>query len=380
MTMSGAVVVDYDIVTPYGVGVDALWQGLASGVSALRPCRTEGLPDWPDIPVGMAPLADEAGSDSRLLRLLRRLFADAPAPPDSALLLATTTGEIDLLEQALLQEASALPPSALLPPLQRLTGARGAAAVWSSACASATAALAQAALLLEDGSAESVLVVGADGLSEFVLSGFSSLMALDRGGARPFDRDRAGLCVGEAAGYMLLMSAARAARAGVAGKGRLCAGAVANDANHMTGPSRDGSGLARAIRRALALDEGGSGPMAFVAAHGTGTVYNDAMEMKALRSVFPAPVPAFSIKGAIGHTMGNAGLAQAVVALEALRRGEIPPTVGLSRPDELAVGWVTAHGRPIRGDRALVVNAGFGGVNAAVTVQGGAPASAGRTP
>jgi len=144
---------------------------------------------------------------------------------------------------------------------------------------------------------------------------------------------------------------------------------MTNDANHMTGPSRDGGGLARAIKKALTVSDCEPERVAFVAAHGTGTVYNDAMEMKALRAVFSECVPTFSIKGGIGHTMGNAGLAQAIVAIECLRSGVIPPTVGLSHPDDDAKGWASQYSQKVDGNVAVVANAGFGGVNAAVVLQ-----------
>jgi 3-oxoacyl-(acyl-carrier-protein) synthase len=373
MPVTHAVIADYGVVTAYGRGTDALCDGLMSGRTAIRPCRDMGTASLADLRVGSVPLGDADTSSSRVMRLLEELFADnAPeVPPDSALLVATTTGEVDLLEKAVLEQENARcePLSAMLPKVQQLAGVEGPGVIVSCACASSTAALTYAFSMIRDGRAEVVLLVGVDCLSEFVLSGFASLMALDEDVARPFDRDRAGLSVGESAGYVVLMSAERAAREGTVGKGIVMGGAMTNDANHMTGPSRDGGGLARAIKKALTVSVCDPGTVAFVAAHGTGTVYNDAMEMKALRTVFSAPVPVFSIKGGIGHTMGNAGLAQTIVAMESLRSGAIPPTVGLSHPDEDAKGWASPCSQNVEGNVAVVANAGFGGVNAAVVLQ-----------
>ena len=372
MPVKRVVIADYDLLTAYGVGVGALWDGLMSGRTAVRPCEEFDVPALKGISAAAVPMVDCKSDSSRFMRMLRSMFSAGAlrAPVDSALVLATTIGETDLLEGAVMDSTDDAPAlTSLLPKVRELTGAGGAGVVISSACASATAALAYAGTMLRHGRAEAALVVGADSLSEFVLSGFSSLMALDEGVARPFDRDRAGLTVGEAAGYMLLLSEERAAREGRAARGFLLGAAMTDDANHMTGPSRDGSGLASAIAKALAGGGSGSGTIALVAAHGTGTVYSDAMEMKALRSVFPQPVPTFSIKGGIGHTMGNAGLAQAVVALESLRRGLIPPTVGVSHVDDDAVGWVSPESQDLRGNIGVVANAGFGGVNAAVVLE-----------
>ena len=371
--MKSTVIADYDILTPYGMGVGALWDGLMSGKTAIRPYKDIDAPGLTGIRAAAVCLDDGRDNASRFMRMVRTVLAERPpaTPRDAALLVATTTGECDLLERAILgsedEEIPAL--TSVLPKLQRATGTAGPCAIVSSACASSTVAMIQADTMLRHGKAEAVMVVGADCLSEFVLSGFSSLMALDEDVARPFDRDRAGLSVGEAAGYVLMMSAERAAREGVAAKGFLRGGGMTNDANHMTGPSRDGAGLAGAVRRALKQGGCRGTEIACVAAHGTGTVYNDAMEMKALRLVFSEPVPIFSIKGGIGHTMGNAGLAQAIVALESLRRGAIPPTVGVSRVDDDAAGWVSSGRRDTMGHLAIAANAGFGGVNAAVLVE-----------
>ncbi len=107
--------------------------------------------------------------------------------------------------------------------------------------------------------------------------------------------------------------------------------------------------------------------ISFIAAHGTATVYSDAMELLAFRGAVAEPKPIFSIKGGIGHTLASAGLVQILVAGRAMSLGLVPPTVGLGLPDPAAVAW--AHGTPIQVGRvplALSTSSGFGGVNTAV--------------
>ncbi len=108
--------------------------------------------------------------------------------------------------------------------------------------------------------------------------------------------------------------------------------------------------------------------MGVISAHGTGTVYNDQMEMRAFRTVFQdRERPVYSIKGGIGHTMGAAGLVEMIIALCALRERKSPPTVNLKDPDDDARGWVSDHQQPVREQTlALVTNAGFSGVNTAL--------------
>jgi len=115
-----------------------------------------------------------------------------------------------------------------------------------------------------------------------------------------------------------------------------------------------------------------------IAAHGTATSYSDAMEMVAFGAVMGRPRPVFSVKGGVGHTLAPAGLVQILVAGRALSLGIAPPTVGLSSPDDIAAGWVSAVPRPLAlGTVALSTNSGFGGVNTAVLLAADASPSRG---
>jgi 3-oxoacyl-[acyl-carrier-protein] synthase II len=224
--------------------------------------------------------------------------------------------------------------------------------------------------MIRDGDRDCALVVGCDNVSEFVAAGFSSLMALDEDMAHPFDTRRKGLSLGEAAGFLLLMSESRAAREGRPVLAEISGGGLTSDAHHITGPARDGSGLALALRKALDSAEMCSEQVGSISAHGTGTVHNDSMEMKAFKSVFQGrPLPTYSLKGAIGHTMGTAGLVDIIIAIKTLLEARVPPTVNLREVDDEAVGWAFPEAR--RCDSAVTVstNSGFGGINCAVVLK-----------
>ncbi|HWR73855.1 MAG TPA: beta-ketoacyl-[acyl-carrier-protein] synthase family protein, partial [Nitrospirota bacterium] len=142
---------------------------------------------------------------------------------------------------------------------------------------------------------------------------------------------------------------------------------------HMTGPSRTSEGLLLAVRKALRSAGLAADDIGCISAHGTGTVYNDAMEMRAFRAVFAgAPVPVYSVKGGIGHTMGAAGLVEIIIALRTLRERVAPATVNLRHPDADALGWASGSSQKLdaRG-AALITNAGFSGINTAVIMQAG---------
>jgi len=260
--------------------------------------------------------------------------------------------------------------SVLLGRVCRECGVSGPGRTISAACASSAAAVAQGAALIRSGERDAVLVVACDAVTEFIMAGFSSLMALDPDGAKPFDRNRRGLTVGEGAGYVLLMSGARATREGRPRLADVTGWGLSGDANHMTGPSRDGDGLAAAIAKALRTAGVTPGAIGAICAHGTGTPYNDAMELKAFRRVFTgAPVPVYSIKGSIGHTMGAAALIELVMTVKSLQQGVVPPSANLRDVDPEAEGWVSPSARQAAGLRvALSTNSGFGGVNAALVV------------
>jgi 3-oxoacyl-[acyl-carrier-protein] synthase II len=370
-----AVVVAADMITPYGSGVAACWEGLLAGRTAVVPVTRFGTGQFHSGVAGIVPGLAYHGDQSLVMQMLRRLFDGKTdrCPSDAQLILATIKGEIDLLEKIVLAgspDVAACGLDRLLEKVAALTRVTGEGLVVSSACTSSAAAAARGAAMIRSGRRDAVLVVACDSVNEFIYSGFSTLMALDPLPARPFDKGRCGLSVGEAAAFVLIMSEERARREQRPILGELAGWGMSDDANHMTGPSRESEGLVLAIGKALRSADVAPARIGFVSAHGTGTVYNDAMEMKAFRKVFTdRTLPVYSLKGGIGHTMGAAGLVEMIIALRALREGIVPPTVNLTTADDDAAGWVADRYRaPEPGNMALVTNAGFGGVNTALVL------------
>jgi 3-oxoacyl-[acyl-carrier-protein] synthase II len=309
--------------------------------------------------------------ESRVMAILRRLLAPLAGKLDplTPIILATTVGEIEHVEQALLRRDAALAqaagPDALLKKIKDLLGLRGPGTVLSAACASSAAAVACAAAMIRGGEAPAVLVVGADAISEFVYSGFSSLLSLSERPARPFDAQRDGLSLGEAAAWALLSDAD--APAATNATTEILGWGSTTDAVHMTAPDRNGLGLSRAIRKACQPCGRSPAQVAMIAAHGTGTVYSDAMEMVAFHDVFPQPRPTFSVKGGMGHTLGAAGLTQLLVTQQAMSSGLVPPSVGLTAPFPQANGWVSDRACKLAaGGLAVSTHSGFGGINTVV--------------
>jgi len=369
------VIVQADLLTPFGAGADLCFESILARQSAVSTVDRFNTAEFTS---GIAATVKDLryhGEKSLVMQMFERLFASSRPgiPTDAALLLATTKGEIDLLEKSLLGKGGDPAESCLerlLAKVAALSGAKGPAAVISAACTSSSAAVARAAATIRAGKAECVLVAACDSVTEFIYSGFSSLMALDTVPARPFDAARKGLSLGEAAVCTLLMSEERANREGRKILCEIAGWGMGDDANHMTGPSRQSEGLISAIQRALSSAAVSPGDIDFISAHGTGTSYNDEMEMRAFRSLFSAtPPPVYSVKGAVGHTMGAAGLLETIIAMKSLQAATVPPTVNLSCPDEDARGWVSSEPVALRrAKRALVTNSGFSGVNTALVL------------
>jgi 3-oxoacyl-(acyl-carrier-protein) synthase len=366
-------VVDARVATSLGIGREALWHGLLAGHTGVAPVRRFGTDGYTCRVAGCIPALDAERDGSRLGALVEMLFAESlSVPADATLFTATTKAGIDQLEQAVRMQRTALDHvlgcQAADLVADRL-GVKGRRCNINAACASATIALAMGASQIQQGRAESVLVCGLDLVSEFVFSGFSALHALSTEACRPFDVGRDGLALGEGAACLLLMSERAWRRAGRPSLGRIVGWGIASDAHHITAPSRTGEGLTLAIRQAL--ERAGLKPsdLAAINAHGTGSVYNDAMELTSFSTIFDTLPPFHSVKGAVGHTLGACGAVETIVGLCSLEDQCIPPTVGLQTPEPGGQGRVSAQAQPFSGDYLLVTNSGFGGVNAALVLQ-----------
>lgn len=230
----------------------------------------------------------------------------------------------------------------------------------NAACASSTVGVAMAAQYIAEGTYDHVFVAGADIVSRFVYYGFASLKAMTEERCMPFDRRRNGLSLGDGA-VGLFLSAERDSDIRIAGYG------VTNDANHITGPSKDGSGLAMALRQAVAMSKKEPGDIQAFCGHGTATLYNDSMELLATHSVFgDESPPIFGVKGAIGHTLGAAGGIEIALCGKCLEEGVLPPTVGCGSPES---PLVTLERTKFSGENIITSNSGFGGVNAAILME-----------
>lgn len=231
--------------------------------------------------------------------------------------------------------------------------------VVSHACVSGVSALIHAQLYLNAGKYENIIVLGADVLSRFVLSGFQSFQAVADGPCKPFDKDRAGINLGEASACIILSSKKENAKA------RFIAGATSNDANHISGPSRTGEELSMAIDKSIKLSNLAAKDINFISAHGTATLYNDEMEAKAFAHSKLLNAPLFSSKAATGHTLGAAGLLESILLIESLKHQKLLPSIGYKHHGISEPVLVATESIPANLQHVLKTASGFGGCNAA---------------
>jgi len=241
--------------------------------------------------------------------------------------------------------------------------------VIANACASATDAIGMAWEAVRQELCDIAIAGGADELSPVSLCGFHSLGVVSPVPCRPFDRDRAGLNLGEGAGIVVLESARSAARRGRETKIFVAGYGAAGDGHHMTAPHPDGRGLELAVRRALKAACIEPADIAFVNAHGTATRDNDRIEGRVLGRVFGTGVRAVSTKGYTGHALGGVGGMETIFTAMGLAEGWIPANIGFENKDPDIPFSPPTEPTPIDGRYAMSTSLAFGGGNAAIIIE-----------
>ena len=290
-------------------------------------------------------------------------------PARVAVVIGTSTSSIGATEEAYarvqdgrapddLQRAAVHQPHSLGGFVQVATGLAGPCITVATACSSSAKVFAQAARLIHAGIVDAALVGGVDTLCGSVLFGFNSLGLVSAQPARPFDRDRDGLSLGEAGGFALL-ERDDDGRATL----RLCGYGESSDAHHMSAPHPEGLGARLAMRDALARAGIDAAQVGYLNLHGTATPANDAVEARAVDELFGSGLHAGSTKGWTGHTLGAAGIVESVFALIALEDGLLPGTLNSESPDAACGPQIRFDNARRRIDYAMNNSFGFGGNN-----------------
>lgn len=282
--------------------------------------------------------------------------------PKVALIISTTKGNVNLLEEGTSSLEEVLPGTSAMKVAREL-GISTKPFVVCNACISGVSAIILASRLLEARLYDYALVCGADELNRFVVSGFQSLKALSPEPCKPFDMERTGLNLGEASASILFC------RSGLDnvktdGLWGVECGFVRNDAFHISTPSKNAEGAFLAIKETLGgLD---TADLAFVNAHGTATMFNDQMESVALERASLSNVPVNAYKGCYGHTLGAAGVLETVLSMKAADNHVVLGTKGFEERGVSGNISLSSNHRVTEKTCFLKMISGFGGCNASV--------------
>ena len=394
-------------ITPIGLGVDGLWQGLRRRTSAVR-CITRFDPTvFKSRVAGEVP--DFVASDHIEERRSRRLdrysqftiaatrmaLADAHLdlgredPDRVGAMMGTALGGVAHGERnyhAFLTEG----PRAVDPALALTVfagaascniaiefGCTGPNSTNGMSCASGAIAIGDGFRAIVRGDADVMLAGGSEApLAPLCFGAFAIIRAMSTRNddpahaSRPFDAGRDGFVMAEGAAVLVLEERSRALARGAPIYAELCGYGLTNDAHHMTAPRPDGAQAARAMRNALAEAHVGPGEVGYINAHGSSTPLNDPTETSAIRQVFGEHadrVPLSGTKGYYGHALGASGAIEAAICALASRHAWLPPTVNLETPDPACdLPLVTGAGRDLAPEVLLSNSFGFGGINAAL--------------
>ncbi len=374
--MKEVFVIADNIVSPLGLTTKDNFLAVSNGISGVKPLQD---PSKSTIPF-VASLFDDdefqknvtkdivefTKFEQLLILSVKAALTQTPvhlADAKTALIVSSTKGNISLLEEQTLsgELIDKISLSTSAKKVAAFFGIKASPIVISHACISGLVALITAKRLLNANLYQTVIVVGADIITKFILSGFQSFQAVSDEICKPFDKDRKGINLGEAAATVIL-STVRPQNQSVI---QFAGGSISNDANHISGPSRTGAELFQAIESALQESGIEKNDIGFISAHGTATMYNDDMESKAFALAGLQQVPVNSLKGYYGHTLGAAGLLEVVISLESVRREIIIPTKGFSTPGTAQPIQVCSTLQPLQKKAFLKTASGFGGCNAA---------------
>ena len=390
--MDGIVITGRGIVSPVATGVDAFFDGLLGmegGISdeGVAPC-SEFDPELVMTPKEARRMdrfaqlavaaADQAADEAGLLGEVD--------PARVGVIVGTGVGGLTTLQkecQTWLEEGDRavsplfvpmMMPNAAAGQVAMRRGLHGPGFSIASACSTGAHSIGEAARLIARGEADVMVAGGTEAaLVGLCIAAFRRMGALSRvGESRPFDTRRDGFVMGEGSAVLVLEREEHARARGAHIYARVTGYGASNDAFHITQPEENGRGAVEAMTAALRDAELSPEDVGYVNAHGTSTPINDRVETLALRRVFSDDgPPVSSCKGAVGHTLGAAGAIEALACVEALRRGALPPTLGLEDIDpECAADHIAGAPREAPDLKVALSNSfAFGGQNATLVLQ-----------
>lgn len=372
-------ITDYNCVTPLGLDVESNWKALLEGKSGVALHQvSDNLEaffvskiDSEKLEKEFKRFFDSTQNDNftRLEKMfllsLKPLVEKHPISDETTFILSTTKGNISLLKNKTdLPEGVYL--SNLAQKLADFFGFKTKPIVVSNACVSGVMAISVAKNMIQAGKYKDAFVIAGDEISEFVISGFNSFQAIGSEPCKPYDKNRNGINLGEAAAAMYITSTpseTEKLRFKVLGDSAI------NDANHISGPSRTGDGLFASIQNAMKEAKVSAEQIDFISAHGTATIYNDEMEAIAFNRMELQNVPLNSMKGYYGHCLGASGLLESIISMESSLHNTLIPSKNF---EEMGVSQdlnIIKENQHAEIKYILKTASGFGGCNAAIVLE-----------
>lgn len=378
MNNKSVYITQINCISPLGFDVNSNWDALQKGNSGIQLHKNVGHLDQFFASIISNVQLDKvfntsvfpfSVSDKKFTRLekmlllaLLPLVEKHPISNRTAFVFSTTKGNISSLElhSNPVKEAQL---AFLAKKISSLLGFTTEPIVLSNACVSGVLAIAVAKRMIQAGAYDDAFVVAGDEVSEFVLSGFNSFQAMSELPCKPYDSERNGVTLGEAAAAVYITPDINKV---IPGSIKICGDGAVNDANHISGPSRTGEGLFRSIKSALTEADCNTGSIDYISAHGTATLYNDEMEAIAFNRLHLQHVPVNSLKGFYGHTLGASGLLETVMAIESARQNQLILSKGFQNNGTTQSIAVIKENKTCSINRFLKTASGFGGCNTAV--------------
>lgn len=362
-------VVSTNIVSPLGMSSQENWRAVMQGRSALRRLENyKGIP-LPFVasvftPEQVEKLAVEGFT--RFESLAIRSITEALTHTDldvhgerTIFILSTTKADVEELGFVEERDGDYHRPALSAQRIAEHVGIGGGAIVCCNACISGVSAQILADRLISTGHYDNAVVCGADLVSSFTASGFLSFKSLSNEACRPFDADRQGLNLGEAAATIVFTRADSLRE----GDWLFERGEMDNDAFHLSTPAPSGEG-ARKVLEAVMKGRDAS-ELAFVSAHGTATMFNDQMESVAIEKAGLSDVPLTALKGWFGHTLGASGVLEVILGMMAVSESVVLPLRGFREIGVSGKVNVSSELRATDKNSFLKMISGFGGCNAA---------------
>ncbi len=367
--MKRAFIKSTNCVTPLGFDLESNFDALLNGVSGISKQTSDkqgeyfaGKTDSKALEIKFSELSKvgdhtylEQMSILALQPIVEIISSDVLS--SCGFIVSTTKGNIELLESAGRLDAKL---SAYAKKVAAFFNIIAEPIIVSNACVSGLYALAVAKRLIVSGIYDNVLVLAADVISPFVVSGFQSFQAISDEPCKPYSENRKGVNIGEAAAAVWVSSNNENCSVEILGHGSV------NDANHISGPSRSGEGLFQSVERAVAESGITKDQIGFISAHGTATTFNDEMESIAFNRCGLGKTPLNSLKGYYGHTLGASGLLETIISIESLEAGKLIVSKGFEMPGTSEPLAVITESKEFKSDYFLKTASGFGGSNTAI--------------